>query len=172
MIKIMFIYIQMFIVLNNMMFTNIHISSGSMENTISTNSYIICSKQIYNNKEPQRLDVVVFRYPLDKEQLYIKRIIGLPDEHVEIRKGKIYINNNNEPLAENYLKENWQIDNDNYIFDIPDECYLMLGDNRNNSYDNRYWFIDGEISNYAYVNINDIIAKTWFQYYPQINVVE
>lgn len=172
MIKIMFIYIQMLIVINNMMFTNIHISSGSMENTIPTNSYLICNKQIYSNKEPQRLDVVVFKYPLNKEQLYIKRIIGLPGEHIEIRKGKIYINNNNEPLMEDYLKEDWKIDNDNYIFDVPDDCYLMLGDNRNNSYDNRYWLVNGENKNYAYANIKDIIAKTWFQYYPQINVVD
>ena len=158
--------------INSSVFMNIHISSGSMENTILTDSYIICNKQVYNNKQPQRLDVVVFRYPLDKNQLYIKRIIGLPGEHIEIKSGKVYIDNNSEPVSEYYLKEEWSVDNGIYSFDVPCDCYLLLGDNRNNSYDNRYWITNDDEKNYIYVNRSDIVAKAWFQYYPQIDVIE
>lgn len=172
MLKVMLMYIKIIMVINSAIFMNIHISSGSMENTILTDSYIICNKQSYNNKQPQRFDVVVFRYPLDKSQLYIKRIIGLPGEHVEIKNGNVYIDNNSEPISEHYLKEEWNVDNGVYTFDIPCDCYLMLGDNRNNSYDNRYWIINDDEKNYVYVNRNDIVAKAWIQYYPQIDVID
>lgn len=158
----------MVVSINAAFFLNIHISSGSMEPTMATDSYSICDRQIYRHSEPQRYDIIVFRYPLDKNLLYIKRIIGLPGEHVEIIDGEIYINHQNEPISEDYLKEKWSTDNNGYIFDIPKDCYLVLGDNKNNSYDTRYWRGDGG-DDIQYVRREDILAKVWFQYLPELS---
>ena len=93
----------------------------------------------YLFSDPQRGDIVVFKYPVDESVNYIKRIIGLPGETVEIRDSKVYINGSETPLEEDYLKEEWVDVNDGFTFQVPEDCYLMMGDNRNDSSDARYW---------------------------------
>lgn len=162
--------------LTNYVIVNAKIPSESMESTIMTGDMLIANRLAYLNSEPERGDIVVFKYPVDEEQLYIKRIIGLPNEKVEIIDGKVYINDAAEPLDEEYLKEEWIIENNGYIFNVPEGCYLMLGDNRNNSSDSRYWAgkalnsgivnTEEEAAEYQYVKFEDIVGKALFRYWP------
>ncbi len=159
-----------------MMILNIHISSASMAPTLEVNSNVIGTRIEYLSNDLTRFDIIAFEYPLDSETIYIKRIIGLLGEHLEIKEGYIYINYQNEPITENYLKEDWTVDNTDYIFDIPPDSYLVLGDNRNNSEDSRNWremalqnkltVSDEEAAFYSYVKEESIVAKAWLKYSP------
>ncbi|MDO4294980.1 MAG: signal peptidase I [bacterium] len=147
--------------LNTFLIANSMVPSGSMENTIPTNSRIMGSRLTYKFFEPERGDISIFLFPDDESRYYVKRIIGLPGETVEIRQGKIYINGSETPLEEPYLKEEWLYDNDGYTFEIPEDSYLMLGDNRNWSQDARYW-------ENTYVHKDKLLAKVYFEYFPSL----
>ena len=110
-----------------------------MENLIKPGDRLVGFRLAYLKEDPKRFDVIIFRYPVDETQSFIKRVIGLPGETVEIRQGKIFIDGAEEPLTEDYLKEEWTVNNDGYVFEVPDNSYLVLGDNRNVSLDARYW---------------------------------
>ena len=100
---------------------------------------LIGNRLAFLKDTPERGDVVIFHYPDDEEELYVKRVIGLPGEEVRIDDGKIYIDGSETPLEEDYLKEEWTVATGPYLFEVPDDCYLVLGDNRNDSWDARYW---------------------------------
>ena len=129
------------LVLKNYEIINADVPTGSMEDT------------------PERGDIVIFRYPDDEESLYVKRVIGLPGETVDITDGKIYIDGNEKPLEEDYLKETWTVATGDYHFEIPEDAYLMLGDNRNDSWDARYW-------TNTYVYGDKILGKAEVVYWP------
>ena len=124
-------------VLTHFIIINAKVPSGSMENTIMTHDRLIGFRFAYWFDEPQRGDIILFEYPVDEKQTYIKRVIGLPGETVEIRDGHIYIDGSEKPLEEDYLKETWIWENDGYTFEVPEGCYFVLGDNRNDSEDGR-----------------------------------
>ncbi len=91
-----------------------------------------------NIGELKRGDVISFLYPKDTSKWYIKRIIGLPGEKIEIKSGKIYIND--QILDEPYLDEKYNQNNQNFAPRIVAEnTYFVIGDNRDNSSDSRYW---------------------------------
>ena len=94
---IIFVVVVVFIV-NNVLLINAKIPSESMEDTIMTGDRIFGNRLAYINKDPQRFDIVIFKYPDDETQLFIKRVIGLPGETVEIRDGKVYIDGSETPL--------------------------------------------------------------------------
>ena len=125
--------------LNTFIIANSTVPSGSMETTIMTGDRIIGSRLAYKfGGDPERGDIVIFDHktgPGDKETRLVKRIIGLPGETVEIRDNQLYIDG--VLLDEPYLRE--AMDSEDYHFEVPDGCYLMLGDNRNYSADARYW---------------------------------
>jgi signal peptidase I len=134
------------------------IPSGSMRPTLIENDRLIVDKVTYRFSQPQRGDVVVFA-PTDvlKEQkftdAFIKRVIGLPGETVQISGGRVYINN--QPLRETYIEEE-----PNYQWGpkvVPDGQYLVLGDNRNNSYDSHYW---------GFVPRDRIIGRAVVRFWP------
>ncbi len=162
--------------LTHFVIVNAIIPSGSMENTIMTHSRVIGSRLSYLSSGPQRGDIVIFKYPVNEDVLYIKRVIGLPGETVEIREGKIYINGSSEPLEEDYLPEDWINYNDGYSFQVPEGSYLMLGDNRNVSLDARFWSEEAikngkasteeEALSYTYVAKDKILAKAFLVYWP------
>lgn len=113
------------------------IPSGSMLPTIQLQDRVMVNKFIYYFKEPERGDIVVFDPPeiLHSKDDYIKRIIGLPGETVEIKNGKVYIND--QALVEPYLYE--PIDYEFGPVTVPADSLLVLGDNRNTSFDSHRW---------------------------------
>ena len=159
---------------------NAEVPSESMENMIEPGDRLFGFRLAYTFGEPDRFDVVIFRYPVDESQNYIKRVIGLPGETVEIQNGKIYIDHASVPLREPYLPEQWTDDNDGYVFHVPKDCYLMLGDNRNISEDSRYWAqcaIDEGVETdeekaqaYTYVHKDKIIGRAILKYFPHFHM--
>ncbi len=142
---------------------NANIPTGSMENTIHPGDRIIGSRLAYLGQEPQRGDIIIFRYPDDESQVFIKRIIGLPGEEIDIVDGEVYVDDSQTPLEEIYLKE--APEGSFGTFEVPEDAYFVMGDNRNNSHDSRFW-------EDHYVDREDILAKAIFQYYPRIGKVE
>ncbi len=145
-------------VLNTFIIANSEVPSGSMENTIMTGDRVIGSRLSYHFEDPKRGDIAIFRFPDNEKIYYVKRIIGLPGETVDIIDGKVYINGSDEPLDEPYIREP-MIPEDPMHFEVPEGCYFMLGDNRNYSMDARRW-------ENTYVKREKIIAKVLFRYFP------
>lgn len=147
------------LVLKNFVIINANVPTGSMENTIMPGDNILGFRLAYLTEEPKRGDVIFFPFPDKETEKYVKRIIGLPGEKVTIIDAKIYINDSTEPLDEPYLKEEWTRGTGPFVFEIPEDCYLCLGDNRNRSVDAREW-------NNPYVAREKIIGKAMFTYFP------
>lgn len=139
------------------------VPTGSMEDTIQEEDLLMGNRLVYKFSDPKRGDVVIFRWPDNESKLYIKRLIGLPGEKVVIDNGKIYINDSADPLEEPYLKdEEWVVGNGYYEFQVPENGYLMLGDNRNGSEDARYW-------KNTYVTKDELVARAEFIWFPFSN---
>lgn len=149
--------------LNNVIIANSRVPTGSMENTIMSHSRVIGSRLAYIGSDPKRGDVVIFKFPDDRKIYYVKRVIGLPGETVNIVDGKVYINDSKTPLDEPYLPEPMEGSYGPYT--VPEGCYFMMGDNRNNSLDARFW-------NNKFVPKKDMMAKVLFCYFPTIKKVE
>jgi signal peptidase I len=118
------------------------VSGVSMVPTFLDGQYIIVDEISYIAGNPHRGDVVIFRYPNDPSRFFIKRIIGLPNEKINIKDGKITIINDTNPqgfsLEEPYLNEQFHT-TDNYT--TEEDEYFVMGDNRNLSADSRVWGI-------------------------------
>ena len=180
-VRMFVIVIAVVFVLTQFVIINVRVPSGSMENTIMTKDRLIGFRFSYWFDEPQRGDIILFSDPVDEKQTYIKRVIGLPGETVEIRDGKIYIDGSSEPLEEDYLKETWTWENDGYTFKVPEGCYFVLGDNRNDSEDGRFWaqiaLNEGKASTpeeaepYSYVKKDEIKGKAIFKYYSKFAIL-
>lgn len=116
------------------------VSGSSMYPTFKDGNYLIIDEVSYRLKEPKRDDVIVFRYPQDTKKFFIKRIIGLPNETVQINGSEItIINENNKEgfkLTEPYV-QNTSINELTYI--LKDNEYFVMGDNRSASSDSRFW---------------------------------
>lgn len=142
-------------VINNYVILKAEVPTGSMENTIQVDDCIMGLRIAYLFSEPERGDIVIFPWPDDPEITYVKRIIGLPGETVEIKDGCVFIDG--IALEEDYLKEEMR---GNYgPYEVPEGCYFMMGDNRNSSADSRRW-------ENTYLKREDIEAKVIFRYSP------
>lgn len=113
------------------------IPSGSMIPTLEPGDRVLVLKFWYSlpNVDYARGDIVVFKYPIDPERDFVKRLIGLPGDIVEIKDGRVFINS--REIAEPYVKFP-----DNYTMEpiqVPAEQFFCLGDNRGNSQDSRFW---------------------------------
>lgn len=144
------------IICNKYVIVNANVISGSMESTIMTDDRLIGSRTSYLFTEPKRLDIVVFLFPDDESKIYVKRIIGIPGDIVEIKNGHVYVNG--EELNENYLNEPMHVNEEELTFCVPAGHYFMLGDNRNHSVDSREW-------TNTYVAKDKILGKAIFKYY-------
>lgn len=138
-IKILIAAVILALIINHFIIINATIPTGSMTNTIMEGDHIIGFRLAYVFSEPERGDIVIFDYPDDPSQKYVKRVIGLPGDIVEIRSenntANVYVNG--KLLNEPYLKE--PMTPQNFIFIVPSDSYFVLGDNRNDSKDSRFW---------------------------------
>lgn len=148
------------------------IPTGSMRPTLMEGDIILVNKFIYGAKipftnfrlpaltGPKRGDVIVFIYPQDDKKDFIKRLVGLPGETVEIKNGAIYING--KPSLDSILPTNFYYNYGNYAkvgeqITVPEDSYFVLGDNSGSSKDSRYWgFVPG----------NNILGKALLIYWP------
>lgn len=139
----------------NAVSARIRVDGSSMEPTLHTGEFVIVNKLSYKLGSPQIGDVIVFHFPRDIEQEYIKRVIGLPGDTVEVKNGRVYVNS--QPLKEDYIaaspsyERSWQ---------VPPNSLFVLGDNRNNSSDSHNW---------GPVPENYVVGKAVFVYWPPEN---
>jgi signal peptidase I len=136
----------------NAVSARIRVDGASMEPTLHNGELILINKLAYRLGEPQRGDIIVFHYPRDPSQEFIKRVVGLPGDQVNITDGNIYVNGQRleEPyisISPNYLG-NWV---------VPQDHLFVLGDNRNNSRDSHEW---------GTLPMNYVIGKAFFIYWP------
>jgi signal peptidase I len=127
------------------------IEGHSMLPTLNEGEYVIIDKLSYYLNEPERGDIIVLRFPNDRSRDFIKRVIGLPGDHIEVAGGVVKVNGHTleEPYinAEPTYSGNW---------DVPDEQFFVLGDNRNNSSDSHNW---------SFLPEDDIVGKAWLIYW-------
>lgn len=133
-IKLIFVAGVIVVPIRIFIFQPFLVQGASMEPNLETGDYLIVDEITYRFRPPQRGEMVVFKYPQDPSKKFIKRIIGLPGEDVEIREGKVYIDG--KPLKEDYLPENILTFPDQKI-KLKENEYFVLGDNRNFSLDSR-----------------------------------
>lgn len=135
-----------------------YIPSSSMLPTLEVNDRLIVDKVSYHFDEPKRGDIIVFN-PTDElrrqqfKDAFIKRVIGLPGEQVEVKNGSVFINDH--LLTENYLQD--QPDYEWGPEVVPEGQYLVLGDNRNNSYDSHHW---------GFVPEEKVIGRAVIRFWP------
>lgn len=163
----------------NFILVNAEIPSGSMENTIMAGDRVFGNRLQYKFSDPKRYDIVIFKYPDDESQLFIKRVIGLSNETVIITGGEVYIADSgtvtddipdeeliNDPtmlpgvkkLDDSFTAE--QMDTTySGVFRVPEDSYFMMGDNRNHSKDSRFWVN-------KFVAKDKIIGKAVLRYWP------
>jgi signal peptidase I len=120
------------------------VSGASMEPTLSSGDYLIIDQLSYQFNEPERFDVAVFRYPNNPSKFYIKRVIGLPNETVEINSGDVTIENDQNPngftLSDPFISTSTSSLQDSDLrVSLDDNEYFVLGDNRDSSADSRTW---------------------------------
>lgn len=154
-IKIIVFAVVFALFFNNFIIINAVIPSGSMKDTIMIGDRILANRLAYTFSEPERGDIIVFPFPDDEDTLYIKRIIGLPNETIDIVDGIVYVDG--VELEEDYLSSNDYTFNGHY--EVPPDHYFMMGDNRANSADSRYW-------TNKYLSEDKILGKAVLRYYP------
>ena len=159
-VKMIIIVVVVVLVINNVVLINAKIPSESMENTIMTGDRIFGYRLAYG------LNLDLFGKEISKKwkdpERFDKRIIGLPGDKVEIRNGKVYINDSETPLEDDYVPETPLGSFGPY--EVPENCYFMMGDNRNNSKDSRYW-------TNTYVRFDQIVGKAEIRYFPSIKLL-
>lgn len=142
------------------------VQGDSMLPNFHSGEYVLTDKVGYHFREPERGEVVIFKYPGNEKIDYIKRLIGLPGERLKIENGNVIICNNLHPdcfvLEENYLKPGMKTAAKKAIAEgveviIPEGNYIALGDNRGASSDSREW---------GFVPEKNIIGRAWFRYWP------
>lgn len=132
------------------------VEGSSMEPNFHTGEYVIVSRLAYIMGEPERGDVVVFHYDVENKRDFIKRVIGLPNEQIEINEGRLYVNGLllDEPYVMDYCRRSFC---PNRTWQLEDDEYFVLGDNRNSSQDSH---------DFGPIKRNQIIGKAWVRYWP------
>lgn len=136
------------------------IPTGSMRPTLIEGDRILVNKLIYRFKEPRRGDIIVFRYPLNPKRDFIKRLIGLEGETVEINNGNIFINGeptDNEILRKFYYYNYGKYGKEGVGVKVPERSFFVLGDNSAVSRDSRYW---------GFVRRKNLLGKAFLIYWP------
>ena len=142
-----------YFLIRTFLFENYRVVGHSMDPTLANGEFVAVNKLIYRLRDPQRGDIVVLREQGNGPQKLIKRIIGLPGEEIEIKRGQVYINGHHlvEPYIQNPGRSNYAPTT------IPEEHYFVMGDNRTNSSDSRSW---------GMVPRQHLIGKALLTYWP------
>ncbi|PIT88043.1 MAG: signal peptidase I [Candidatus Magasanikbacteria bacterium CG10_big_fil_rev_8_21_14_0_10_36_32] len=142
------------------LFKPFYVKGASMEPNFYEKEYLIIDELSYRFREPERGEVVVFRYPENPKEYFLKRIIGLPGETVKISNNRVMLYNAQHPegfvINETYLPKNLKTEGERTIA-LNENQYFMMGDNRPNSYDSR---------RFGPVERNLIIGRAWFRGWP------
>ena len=149
------------------------IPSESMASTLRPGDRVLVNRVVYRLREPHRGDVMVFRYPEDRTVVFIKRIVGVPGDRLQVREGRLWVNGH--PVDEPYvhrtgglrdptaasgmvtgstMREPWSLAQP---FTVPRDSYFVMGDNRTDSDDSRFW---------GTVPRADIIGEGFIVYWP------
>lgn len=126
---------------------------SSMEPGLEDGQRLIINKAVYHFRDPARGDVIILHPPIEPQKEYVKRVIGIPGDTIEVRNGVVYINGS--PLYEPYIKETPR--NNFSPFIVPENNYFVMGDNRNNSNDSRTGWT---------VTSDNIIGEAWLRIWP------
>lgn len=201
-IKIVAIAFVMAIIITKVIIIKTEVVSGSMIPELEIEDHVIGNRLAYLFSDPERGDVIFFEYPKsykeldaidpeltfcldrklgdtepryhDESDIFVKRVIGLPGEKVEIKKGKIYINDSEAPLDEPYLNSKPKGNYGPYY--VPEDCYFCLGDNRDISADAREWdnniddpsSPDYDPDRFRFVHKDKIYAKALIKTIPEL----
>lgn len=149
---------------SNLPFAAYKIPASSMEPTLFIGDHLVVHKALYANKEPKRKDIVVFRLPVDPKKDLVKRVIGLPGDKIEIQGRQVIVND--QPLEENYVfssltassPKKYSVPDPFGPIIVPDRKLFVLGDNRDKSFDSRFW---------GFVNISDLKGKALYIYWAK-----
>jgi len=141
--KVVIISLAIVIPVRHFLIQPFYVKGASMEPNFHDNEYLVIDEISYRMREPKRGEVVVFRYPLDPQEFFIKRVIGLPGEKIEFKNGQVVIYNESDPdgmfLDEEYLPEDLRTYSftDEKPVEIGTNEYFLMGDNRSSSKDSR-----------------------------------
>lgn len=137
-----------------------YIPSSSMESTIMTGNVVFSTRYDIEEEDLERYDILTFIAPDNPDITYIKRLIGLPGETIEVKDGKVYADG--IELDDSFIN-GFQNQVGDGVYEVPEGCYFFMGDNRNNSKDSRFW-------ESPYVNIDDIQSKAKCIIFPFTDV--
>lgn len=151
---------SLFIVIYLFIFQPNQVKGASMEPTFQSGDYIITSKITYKFKKIERGDIVVFNSPKNPDIEYIKRIIGLPGDKIEVRNNEVYVND--QILSENYIATKTNLWDSGYLKEgepifVPENFVFVMGDNRPRSSDSR---------EFGPIPISSIVGTVIFRYFP------
>jgi len=142
------------------LFKPFYVKGASMEPNFHEKEYLIIDELSYRFREPVRGEVIVFRYPEDPKEYFLKRVVGLSGETVKVAGGKVFIFNTENPggfeLGEEYLPKNLNTEGDR-TFKIGDNQIFVLGDNRPNSFDSR---------RFGPIDKSLIVGRAWLRGWP------
>ena len=136
------------------------VSGSSMIPNFHDGDYIITNKLAKSSSSLQRGEVIILENPSDKNQVFIKRVVGLPGEKVKLLNGKVYLNN--EALEEKYLPEDLSSPGESFLKEgeeviVPENNYFVMGDNRSNSSDSREW---------GFLQKDLVVGQALLRYWP------
>lgn len=149
-------------VLKSFVVASFFIPSGSMEHTLEKGDLLIADKLSYKllSQDPDRGDIMIFRFPKDPKKDYIKRVIGLPGDKVKVYHGQVYVNGD-VLLEDDYIAERPFNDYDEVT--VPEGHYFVMGDNRNHSSDSRVW---------GFVPRDNIEGRALFVFWPKPRLLD
>ena len=129
------------------------VQGASMESTLHNKERLIANKIGYRFESPKHGEIIIFKPPLDTKRNYIKRVIGIPGDEIKIVNGEVYVND--QVLDESYVQ--FKSYESMPTITVPENSYFVLGDNRPNSSDSRYW---------GFVPRKNVVGKAWVVFWP------
>ncbi|HPQ41075.1 MAG TPA: signal peptidase I [bacterium] len=138
------------------------VEGTSMQPLLQDGERIFVNRLLYRVNDIKRGDVVVFYYPSEPKDYYIKRVLGLPGEIIEVRRGSVYVNN--RKIDDHFVPSYFRSRESVRKMRIPKGHYFVSGDHRNRSYDSRAWA--GEMDKTPFVPEKYIMGKASFRYWP------